>query len=574
MLPLSASMPREKPWERWLLALALAAFSALAWLEVRQWRPGYARTDETEALGYLQLWREGLPLPIELFKGTLHHHAEALVLWAAGPSILALHGLVWAAMAAELWLLLGWGRALLGRRAALWALLACLACGFSLLRSRSLLSFAVMPFELLAMMSLMNRVRGRLGSLLYGAAAALLLADYEGWMLALPVLLLLWSRLDPCGRPRLLWSLLGFSAVFLALLLPQWEIFEVHLVNRRRNLPLYGRGLGQTLAHAFKGFWIGLPETTGQLGIKNHPMMPAWTLPFLALGAWQLRHRGRFLLAWAAIGLLPLFSNGGGGEPNRLIAAFPALFLIAGQGLAFFFESLGAAALPAACLLLGGGAFLESRAFAASMSQVSPLEFAQSGALRRLALAHPHARAVMEFNYKSGAADRLLWEGAAGPPAEAEVFVMKNELLPALKGLRLGLHQEWVSEALPDILWFEEAPEGFKARLRACDLSLRSLRAGLPRYAYRSRLKGLLKALESKPDPIVFSALLEESLKLSTELGEVRPELVYLAMKGPLLSASAPVWLSDLAWASGDGASGRRLCERAKSIDPRCGCRL
>jgi hypothetical protein len=564
----------EAAWERWLLLAAALAFVALAWLEVSCWRPGFALTDESVDLAYLQQWREGLPLGIDLMKGSLTRWAQALAISAGGPSLLPLRALTWLGLALEHWLLFRLASALLSRRAACWAVLASLACATTFLRARSLLSYALLPAELLAVLSIMDREWGRPGSLLYGACCGLLMADYEGWLFGLPIVALFWAFQDPRQRPRMTWAMGGFCLVVSCLFLPSMDLAADYLAQRRVNLPDLGWGLARALIQGARGFFWGIPQTTAVVGIKNHPMLATWSLPLLALGIWRLRDGGRILLLWLAVGLLPLLSLGGAGEPSRMAAAWPALCMVIGCGAEALMAALGRAAPWIALPLLAWGTAFEAKAYVSSMASIEATEYAPSQAMLALARSQPGTRLVAEFNYKSSAAWRFVW--GCGTPARAasEIFVVNWDLQPALKGMVPALQQIPSGEGETAPYWFSQAPEAFKARLRSCDAQLRQMRGLLPRFAVRRRRDALLGVLASRPDPIVTSAVLEEALKLSNSLGELPPLLVAAALKAPLASAAAPLWLADLASAAGDGPSARRLCLRARQIDPRCQCPL
>jgi hypothetical protein len=73
-------------------------------------------------------------------------------------------------------------------------------------------------------------------------------------------------------------------------------------------------------------------------------------------------------------------------------------------------------------------------------------------------------------------------------------------------------------------------------------------------------------------DPWVKSALLEEALAWSSNLGEVPLALQELALNEKLVSASSPIWLAHRASERGDLALARRLCARARQIDPAQPC--
>ena len=84
-----------------------------------------------------------------------------------------------------------------------------------------------------------------------------------------------------------------------------------------------------------------------------------------------------------------------------------------------------------------------------------------------------------------------------------------------------------------------------------------------------------MRALAQEPmDPWLRTALLENSLHLSSMLGDLPPALLRCALEKPLCSSSSLLWLSDKARESGDGAFAGKLCARAMSIDPSRPCML
>ena len=573
MKPLGVEIERERPWERWLLAAVVIGFALLAFAEVAHWRPGFARTDETELVSYEQMGREGTPWEYEVFKGCIFRRLLSVILSLTGPSMLALHFLTWGAMLLEAWLLLRLGRALLSRRAALWALLAGLACATTFLRSRSLLAYAILPAELLLALAFIARRWGALGSLAYGAFAAFMLSDYEGWVFALPMLLIFWLREEPQNRPQASWALLGFGAVLASLLVPSWGIFQEHLLQRARNVPGVERSLAQGAGQALRGFFIGIDQVTGHMGVKMHPVMAFWAMPALLWGAFILRKHGKILWLWALFGLLPIFSTGGAGEPNRVMAAWPALCLIAGQGMLPLLRACGKRDWIFAFLLLGLGLAWEGRSYLQSMRSVEGSEYAPSQAVLELARQWPHAQPLMDFDYKGSAHWRYVWQSQALAPRQGEIFVLRWEYFPALKGQGAALNERPISDSSPPWIWFSQGPPAFQRRLLACDAALRGLHQSLPRFDKRGRREALRHFMAAGPDPIAFTAALEEAVKISTELGEIPPDLLAAVMRGPLVCASSALWLADMAASAGDSRSAGILCARARRIDGRCDCK-
>jgi hypothetical protein len=266
------------------------------------------------------------------------------------------------------------------------------------------------------------------------------------------------------------------------------------------------------------------------------------------------------MLFLALAGLLPAFTIAASAEPNRMAAAWPALCALAGLGLAWIAARPGFG-LPLMAGLLLAGMGREAAGVKASMEAAGPRWYAESAAVRRLAAAYPKRRLVNELGDEYAAAWRLLW--GSRPGSAPPVFVIPEGYAPGLGGFRSALKREG------PLSYLDAAPEPLARRLLNVDSGLKSLRSSLPRFALRRRRDGLAEFLarEAGADPWLRTAVLEEALRLSSSLGELRPELVAVAFREPLVSASAPLWLAQKARESGDNAFADKLCARALRID-------
>jgi hypothetical protein len=549
------------------LPLALGAlFLALEILDCSRWHPGFSYLDEgSGAVCNLQEWIEGRSLPFELFKGCVHGHLSAWMSLILGPSMWDFRVLSLGALALESVLLYRLALDMAGRRPALWALAANFACAQVFLRARFALSCTLLPAELLLFLTLMRREWGAAASLAFGAAAAFLLVDYEGWLVALPVLALYWACLDPRERPRWGGALLGFALILLFLVWESKEGLGDHVSRRLRSLPESGFGPGLLLMKFLKSFLLG-GDCIPYLGVSGRSFVPAWAIPgFLAGCALALR-RKPMLLAWLLLGLLPSLTISASAEPNRIVAAWPALSILCGLGLAWMAQRLGPWPM---ILILGLGLWWEGTGYVASMQAGYGPWFSESAALQRLSLDYPRRRLINELGPPYASQQRFAWGPRRDP--QGEVFLISDDYAPGLgkSGQMPMLHPV----GLGGLEYTDAPPAPLAQRLLAVDASLRDLRRGLPRFAYKRHRDLLLQWLmQGQGDPWMRTAVLEEALTWSSSLGELPPTLVQSALSEPLVSASSPLWLADKAHQSGDDRFARRLCLRAHAIDPRRAC--
>jgi hypothetical protein len=561
----------------WSVAALCVLFAAsFAFADIRFIHPGAAWPDEILTnLQWPQQWREGLPLPLSFFKGCLHRDALALCGAWGPPSLLRLHLPMLAAFLAENAALYFLGRRIFSEPAALWAMALNAVAAFTLLRLRSLLSYSVLPAELLLMLALAPQDGGFLASLLWGLAAALLLLEYEAWALALAVLALASfaqrrrAGPAPLTGPALAGLALGLAAV-LALSWP--ELQDYMALRSSQSLGGTAQDLAGLILRNLRGYWLGGPALP-YTGVRGWPAFPFFAWPALALGAALAWRRSGWVLAWVLIGFVPLISLNSASEPQRMIVAWPALCLLGGEGFAFLGRrwraSLG---LLAALLCLG--AWLEASAYSRSMdaAYASSYGFSAnlSAAAKILAGEAKPLRLITELDCESAAAERFLLEegGLNSAAAGGVVAVVPWDYAGGLDGQGSLQAVSSVAGARPVILC-RPGPR-LQARLEKIESDLGPLWLSLPRFQARAQRRLTLDWLLGHPgcDAWERSACFEQILGQSFMLGEMPGDVVALVEKQPLQSVSGLVWsaqklqVRDPAWAA-------RLAGRAFAIDPR-----
>src|SRR6185369_10453591 len=183
-------------------------------------------------------------------------------------------------------------------------------------------------------------------------------------------------------------------------------------VRQSQNLPhTSSEALQQGLA-GLKGFWMGAP-TLAYTGIKNNPAFPIWAWFVLLPGIFSLARERRWVLGWAALGLLALLSKNSSMEPQRAIAAWPALCLLAGAGAQSILRGR-LWLLPVLALLASLGAVHETRAYAKAMSESYAQVYGPSASVldmgRKYGTKGPggQVQILTEFDNESSAAWRYL----------------------------------------------------------------------------------------------------------------------------------------------------------------------
>jgi hypothetical protein len=358
------------PAPRWLLAAVLVALSlvaALLWAETQRWRPYYSAGDESAEARVLVNAQAGQPLQWAWAQGGLRRGTQLawLRLAGAGPGRMA--DLSVLAFGLELVLLAAVAARWIGSSGAAWAVLADLCCADSWMRARSIMAFSWLPAELLLLAWLSGKVRSRTAAAAWGAAAAALTLDWEGFSLALPGLLAVCLTQEPGLRRRWAWASGSLASVLGCILLTQSRPWSDYLAVRHAVslggggafvLGRWGRNLWQLLAGG---------EPVSYFSVQHWPAFALWALPLAGLGAWLAWRSGRWAwLLWAALVLgLGEFDRASWGVPaHRLAAAWPLLCLLAGLGGAWLQERMpGPRAVGLLLLLLALGAGAEADAY-------------------------------------------------------------------------------------------------------------------------------------------------------------------------------------------------------------------
>jgi hypothetical protein len=340
--------------------------AAQALLEVLVLRPGYGVGDETAQVRSLVALNQGRALQWLWAQGSLQR--AGLWFWLRlGPTGLrSLHAPGLAALALETLLLWRLTRRWFSVEAAAWAVLADLLCAATWMRTRSILSHQWLPLELLLLACLAGGVKSRRGAFLWGAAGALMMLDYEGALAALPGLVAacLWQEAGLRKRwgPAVL-GLVGAAAVLAGL---QPRVFNQYIHLRAAV------NWGEGLAAVFTAWSHNLGELLAggrpmpYLGVDAWPAMAAWSLPLLGLGAWAAwKKGGRGPLLWAlsAVCITQAATAPWGVPSQRLVAAWPALCMLAGLGGASLRQRFSRVPAAAWLLLLGLGLAAEANAF-------------------------------------------------------------------------------------------------------------------------------------------------------------------------------------------------------------------
>jgi hypothetical protein len=326
-------MPLLRPIRRmptWAFSLLLLAFALLALLEAFGPR-GFSGRDELLVLQDMARRAQGPAIPAwgNWGNGCMLKILQSRA-WVWSGDWRSLHVPVLLAIALE-GAALGWlGCCLGGRAVAQGAILAGLLSATTLLHARSLLPFAILPALLCVSAALM--LRGRWAALAGGLLLACGFLDYEGTVFALPGLAAMLA-LEPRLRQRHAWApaLLGFAGGLAAVLyycrfgLREWWDYRLTFYPPFANVTG-----GYTWLELRSWLWGGNPEA--YLGVHGHPVPALWVLPFLGAGLILQTRRRPWLIVAILAGLAGLMPASGAFEPQRTVAAFPALALAAGFG--------------------------------------------------------------------------------------------------------------------------------------------------------------------------------------------------------------------------------------------------
>jgi hypothetical protein len=316
-------------------------------------RPGYSGYDEESQLDLQQLWLEQGRTAWHLGQGCLHRAVLHLLLESFGPgqcwlSLLRLPTLL--SMLAAAGLLAAVLRPRLGQRAAVWAAIAWLASTVTWSLGGALVCVGFFPAVFLLHWLALERLRHPWQGLLWGLSAGLWCLDYEGWMGALGVLLVLGVALH-WRRPALLLAVAaGLAGMMVAIFPPaQWRAYVLSRGNISVNngghwLDQWSHNVGSLLAGGPRVLFSDAPRS---------PWPSAWTWPLVLLGAATALRRFPALAWIGLIGALPLLMPFTGSEPHRLLMLQLALSAAAGAGAARLAGWRWGQPALAALLLLG-----------------------------------------------------------------------------------------------------------------------------------------------------------------------------------------------------------------------------
>lgn len=311
--------PRALAWGLLGLAALYAVAEALG-------PHGFTVRDESISLFLAQRWRLGAPLETDIGGGTLLYALQGWAFQLSG----AWQSLHWPVLAA--WLFQGCAisavaKRLGAQRAAQGAFFAAWLAAAALLQARSLLHFAMLPAFLSA--ALLLSFGPLYCGILAGAIVAAGLLEYEAILFALPGIAA-FTLLEPRLKRSQRWApWLGFAlAAPVALWLARRSLFGWWTYRLANNGPA---APGHAWGHALWQWAFG-GEPEAYLGLWHHSSFAAWALPFVAWGLWSQGRRRPWLWIWAAFGLLTLLAAADPLEPQRAIAAWPALVLACGFG--------------------------------------------------------------------------------------------------------------------------------------------------------------------------------------------------------------------------------------------------
>jgi hypothetical protein len=553
-----------------LLATLLLIFVGVA-VESSFWRPGFSAYDEESQLDFIQAWFNGQSLGWRPGFGGLH---RALVLAACSlfghnPASVRLPALL--GVGAEIILLFIWLKPRLGERAALWACLADLLCTATFARARSMISPSILPALFLAHAVLLTRLRRPWQHLLWGFSAALCLADYEGWTVALAWLgpAWIWSH----GRGQNGWApwagvLLGAAggAVAAGLLHMDWRAYIMirHGVSSP-NVGAFHQVLENLRSLLGGGYRLTISGASGQ------PWPEWWIWPLLpfGLGAWK---RWPGLAGLALAGSVPLAMGLTSTEPHRLSLLLLALAAAAGWGAAMIWRRNALRPWLLLLLLVGGAS--ESYAWVnrepVSMSYTYGRSWNLIAAARWMK-AHEGAegwRVIDGVGPFDDGSFRFLAAEEGLKPGTKPVVLVHHDYRPGLRGLRgRQLVFQVNSDTRSVVLYFPAPAE--VARFEHIQAAMRPLRRRwLTAWSSTIQTEALAQLKRRDiTDPWIRTCLWDSWYFASGHLNDVDPKTMLAAAREPLVSG----WIFDSAAYSLSGTLPRiseAFSKRALSADP------
>jgi hypothetical protein len=562
-----------KSWERVLLFSSLILFCLLSLSDAALLHPGLCEIDETLTLRDAWDLLQGGRLWPSLFSGTWQHLLASLFL-------LLLPGKLWAlalssllAFLLETFLLMLLAQRLWSARAAWGAALFNLLSAFSLARSRALLSYSLLPCEMLLLLQLALVQPRYWKAWLAGLGAALCMLDYEAWPLGLACMALFFFFELTDAFPAFLTGALLGSGLSLWLskdsLSSYWALRSAFTLGQH---PAGDLGWGSNLLKFFTGGHV-LPS----MGVEGHPALAPWALPLLVLGAIACLRQRPWILAWAALGLLPLLlPTAGLTEANRGIAAWPALALLAGLGIS---QVPRQGTWPWALgLWMIFGAGLEADAFLRSQEILGPSNYAQTQAQLKAGAWLKAEASKTPVHFLSGLGsprgEELEW--ASGLPEKPSLQSGQRvlawipwEAVPAL-GKNAGLWHEFGDPREARHILILEPNASWGPKLEAFDSQLGPLLSSLNPYDRLGNLAKIQAWLASPEirDPWVRTVLWQRLATDLSLLGKLDQNELDALLKEPLVHAG-PLNYPSYYVARYNPALALKMREKALQIDAR-----
>lgn len=513
-------------WEG-VLALILALAALWAAHSVLWAFPQWSMTDEPWCFYKLEKALNGhWELFLAWCNGSLALAAQALAARLFGPTLSVLHGVTLLALVLEHALLFRLARQRWGREAAWAAVLASALAASTVLRAHAFTAHAFMP--LLALLCLWLAPQGRLGALLGGLLLGLGFADYEGWLAgwaALTAFLILDDKdRRPAWGPWILGAALGLGVVVWA----SWDILVgwVEYRSQTRAQVAVLQPTGSLLWRNLSALFYSGDHFAPYLHLTRHGWWAWWAWPLLGAGLWVAFRRERALLLWPAMALAVLAVPSGSPEPNRALAAWPGLALLAGLGWRQLRQGPLASPLRAWLLPLvaAGGFVVEAAAHRSHALRYHAWYYGESASVLAYLDAYgPQLRdgrlRVLSRLHVTGPVLRLQLRGApAAKPGALTHVLLPQGALPELAEGDGQLLKVRRFEGQPEDLWVLQVGPGREARFEAIERFLEEFddQRLVARVQHRRQLT---QALAQQKDPLLQASLWTDFANLAGPVG-------------------------------------------------------
>jgi hypothetical protein len=480
------------------------------------------------------------------------------------------------ALSAEALLLYRFVARAFGRRAALGALLFDFLSALTLARGRSVLSWPLMPAELLLCVEL-GLSRHAWLRFTSGLLCGIFLLDYEGWLAGgWAVVLLVLASFGANRRELRAWlpgMVLGLSiSAFLSL-----GNLETYF-SMRHGMSLYEGASSSPWARSLLGLLWGGEVLPGVGGARNHPGLAPWAWIPLGLGLVHCLGQERRLLLWIMVGCLPLCARSSGlVELNRAMAAWPAFCALAGIGWQRLPMMLGdrwraTLAIP----ILAAGMALEAVAFLSSQDHYDAAYYSTSRAMRAAAdwlIERSRKKPIAllsNLGYQRASEFEWLCSGARLDfHSDCVVALIPYEALRALESENKG----WQSFKEPqgiDPVTLYEAREPWLSRLRGADQWLGAFWPKLGRFNLLRNIEILSQALADNKlqHPWVRTSLWWRRMVIASSLGRV-DESTLSELRREYLLHAGPLYFPSFYLRKFDPVEADELLQAARRLDPR-----